>query len=216
MVNTDCGIMWGGRLMGMDGKENFAPFVVDMFAKAREITEFSVAVPTLGEATFCIRVLIELAGRLINWSGFVVFMSLGHVAEHGGAVRKVHTTFRAWRASAGKVRQLSERRVWWINQCGHDPLPSRTVRSSFEGIRVQCIYRSFIVKLPPQRCKGGEESPLLEGSLVRLPRHVDRISNDEADLTHELVGQSLRALWGETARIEAVDGGSVNTCLPYP
>ena len=34
----------------MDGIENLAPFFVDVFTKAREIIEFSVAVPTLGEA----------------------------------------------------------------------------------------------------------------------------------------------------------------------
>ena len=50
---------------------------------------------------------------------------------------------------------------------------------------------------------------------MRLPRHVDRISDDKADLTYELMGQSFRTLWSETACIKAVDGGSVNTCLPY-
>ena len=138
IINSDLGIMCRGRLVRMDGIENFAPFFVDVFTKAREIIEFSAAVPTLGEAPFCVQVLIERAGWLINRSGLAVLMSLGHVAKHGGAIRKVDPTFRAWYTPAGRVRHLSKRQVWWINQCGHDPLPRLTVRSPFEGIRMQC------------------------------------------------------------------------------
>ena len=48
IINSDLGIMCRGRLVRMDGIENLAPFFVDVFTKAREIIEFSVAVPTLG------------------------------------------------------------------------------------------------------------------------------------------------------------------------
>ena len=50
---------------------------------------------------------------------------------------------------------------------------------------------------------------------MRFPRHVDGISDYEANLAHKLIGQSLRALRGKTTRVQAVYSGSVDTSLPY-
>ena len=76
----------------MDGEENLAPSFVNVFAEAREITQFGIAMLALGEAIFGIRALIKRASCLIDRSGFMMFTPLGHVAQHRGAVGEVHTT----------------------------------------------------------------------------------------------------------------------------
>ena len=92
----------------MDGEKDLAPSFVDVFSEAREITQLNIAVPALGEAVPGVSVLIKRAGRLIDRSGLMMLVSLGHVAQHRGAVGEVHTTFRARRASACVIRHFGQ------------------------------------------------------------------------------------------------------------
>ena len=198
----------------MDGEKDLAPSFVDVFSEAREITQPNIAVPAPGEAVPGISALVKRAGRLIDRSGLMMLVSLGHVAQHGGAVGEVHATFRARHASARIIRHFGQGRCRRVNQCRHDPLPSLTARSPLEGILAQGIFGIFIVELSSQRCEGGEKSPLLKDSLVRFPRRIDGISDYEANLAHKLVGQPLCTLRGKATRVEAVYSGSVDTSLP--